>query len=479
MSALNGFCQWLLYRSKPIYPLMVGVGAAVSTVAIGTSIAQAARQGLSQESILFAIGLICFLIAAAIYAADARTRIHTLQADLIDKDGYKHFVEHAAEGFYRTALDGRIIEINGALAQIYGYDSQQALLGALNENSEAFYIDQGRRNEFLAQMRTQGRLDEFISKVCRRDGKTIWIVENARAVHSADSKFLYCEGTVHDITVQRESLQAMGKALNEAREAARAKAAFIAAMSHELKTPLNAVLGFSELMLHEPAGQINERYRAYLTDIHSNGKRLLDLICDVIDFARIEGHALELTECIFPIDQVIQAARETVLKSHPAAPAIIVRMPLQMPLVRGDPKRVSQAIANILSNAVKFTPTDGSVSVSGFWGPDGSFVVEIADTGIGMAPERIAAALEPFRQIDQSVARRFEGLGLGLSLAQGLIRLHDGRLAIASTVNKGTVVNIAFPPERVVLSAGQMEPATPMLHQPVGPSQGPPLALTA
>ena len=413
---------------------------------------QAASRSLAPETAVLAIGLICLIIATAIHRADTRERIEKLQDDIRDKDGYRHFVEHAAEGFFRTAPNGDIIELNAALAHIYGYDTQHALRAALNENPQDFYIDLSRREEFWSQLRAQGRVDDFISKVRRTDGKTIWITENARAVRDTEGRFLYCEGTVQDVTVQRESLQATRKALQEVQEAARAKAAFIAVMSHELKTPLNAVLGFSELMLQQLYGPISERYRCYLADIHSNGKRLLELVVDVIDFARIEGHALKLSDSIFPIDTAIQAARDTVLQVRKDGPAIVIQMPEQAPFVRGDAARISQVIANILSNAMKCTPADGSIRIKAYRGPDGSLLIEIADTGCGMPPDRIQTALEPFRQIDESVARRFEGLGLGLPLAHALIVLHGGRLAITSTVGKGTTVNIALPPSRVIVN---------------------------
>jgi signal transduction histidine kinase len=301
-------------------------------------------------------------------------------------------------------------------------------------------------------MRTQGHVEGFISKVGRRDGKTIWITENARAVHDKEGRLIYCEGTVHDITAEREALQATRKALQEAQEAARSKAAFIATMSHELKTPLNAVLGFSELMLQQICGPISEQYRSYLADIHANGRRLLELVKDVIDFARIEGQALELTDTVFSIDKVIQDVRDKLLQDCKEAPNVVIKMPQQTPLVRGDPNRIAQVITNILSNAIKFTPPEGSISVKVYRGTDNSLLIEIADSGIGMPPDRIDAALEPFRQIDERVARQYEGLGLGLPLAHGLIRLHGGRLAITSTPGKGTTINIALPPERVIAS---------------------------
>jgi PAS domain S-box-containing protein len=405
--------------------------------------------------------MVSFLVAAAIYAGQTHQRIERLRHEIRDRDGYRHFVDHAAEGFFRTGSGGEILEINAAFAHIFGYETQQALRAVLNENPQDFYLDLGRRNEFWSQLRAQGRVEDFISKVKRRDGKTIWVTENARSVHDEGGNFLYCEGTVQDITLERESLQATRKALQEAQESARAKAAFIAAMSHELKTPLNAVLGFSDLMLQELCGPISERYRAYLSDIHGNGKRLLDLVNDVIDFARIEGHALALTESTFCLAEAVYAARDAVLEHAKDAPEIAVRLPLQPPSLRGDRKRVVQVLSNLLSNAVKFTPAGGSISVKAYRGPDDGVLVEIADTGVGMSAERIALALEPFRQGDETLARRYEGLGLGLPLAHALVRLHGGRLAISSTEGQGTIVNFALPADRVVFERGLSPVASP------------------
>jgi len=259
--------QWCFHRSRPVYAVLLGVGAIVSLMGAGVSVVKLGRRDIAPESALLIIGMICLLVAAALHAARTRARMNQLESDIRDKDGYRHFVDHAAEGFFRTGPEGEILEINAALAHIYGYDSQHDLRTALNRNPEDFYLDLGRRQEFWSQLRAQGSVDEFISKVRRRDGKTIWITENARAVGDGEGRFLYCEGTVQDITVARETLQASRKALQETQEAERAKAAFIAAMSHELKTPLNAVLGFSELMLQQVCGPISERYHAYLADI--------------------------------------------------------------------------------------------------------------------------------------------------------------------------------------------------------------------
>ena len=171
----------------------------------------------------------------------------------------------------------------------------------------------------------------------------------------------------------------------------------------------------------------------------------------MIDFARSEGQAIALCETVFSIDEIVHAARDAVLKDRPNAPPIAIKLPARPPRVRGDDKRITQVLSNILANAVKFTPINGLISLKAYRGSDGSLLIEIADTGLGMTPDRIALALQPFRQGDESLARRYEGLGLGLPLALALVRLHGGRLAITSTVGKGTIVNIALPADRVLM----------------------------
>ena len=222
-------------------------------------------------------------------------------------------------------------------------------------------------------------------------------------------------------------------------------------MSHELKTPLNAVIGFADLMRQELFGPVNEpRYRSYIVDIHDNGRRLLTMINDILDLSRVEGGLLGLDEepvCLFDI---VLSAKDEVVESKPEAAPIAVEVPPDLPLLYADRRRVRQILLHLFSNAVKFTPREGSIVVSAKLAVNGGLTVAISDTGIGMERERIGHALEPFKQLDSRLARRFEGVGLGLPLANAFARLHGAQLAIDSTPGKGTVVTIAFPPERTL-----------------------------
>jgi PAS domain S-box-containing protein len=337
------------------------------------------------------------------------------------------------------------------LARVYGYESPEQLQREITDIARSLYLDPNRRAEFLALMAQDGRVLDFISQIRRRDGSVIWIVENARTVTDADGQFLFYEGTVEDITGQRESEDATRQALIETQEAARAKAAFLAAMSHELKTPLNAILGFSDLIQQELFGPINEpRYRSYITDIHVNGQHLLAKINDILDLSRIEGRLLEIDDRTVSVRESVVAACDMVKTARAEAAPIEIQIPADMPLLRADPRRLQQVLTHLLSNATKFTPAGGRIEIETLQSHEGGITIKITDTGIGMEPGRIGHALEPFKQLDSRLARRFEGVGLGLPLANALMQLHQGRLSILSVPGKGTTVTVEFPPERTV-----------------------------
>jgi len=401
---------------------------------------------------VIAFGAISIAAFAARHALARKNQIEALEQRLRDEISYHAFVDEAIEGFFRTTREGRYLIVNGALARIYGYDSPEQLRTEMTDIGQSLYVDPNRRMDFQRLIAEKARVKDFVSQIRQRDGTLIWISENARKVTDEDGQFLFYEGTVQDITVQRESEEAIRRALGETQEAALAKAAFLAAMSHELKTPLNAVIGFSDLMRQELFGPVGEpRYRAYIVDIHDNGRRLLGMINDILDLSRIESRLLDLEDDMVNIEDSITAACNTIAEDKPEAAPIHIEIAAQLPLLKADPRRLHQIFMHLLSNAVKFNSPEGRVMTRAFATPEGGLAIAISDTGIGMAPDRIAHALEPFKQLDGRVARRFEGVGLGLPLAKALVRLHEGSLTIESAPGVGTTVTVCFPPERMAV----------------------------
>jgi PAS domain S-box-containing protein len=363
---------------------------------------------------------------------------------------YRAFFDHAVDGIFRTTPEGHYLAVNQALADIYGYASPGALMTGLTDISAQLYVDIRRRDEFRALMQANDVVNNFVSEIYHRSGRRIWISENARAVRDWSGTLLCYEGTVKDVTEKFEQERALRTALRQAEIANKMKAAFLAAMSHELKTPLNAVLGFSEIIRDEVLGPVgHDMYRDYAGDIHKSGTRLLSVINDVLDVSRLEGGLLTLDARPENILDVVEGAIKQARAITHDGRRIEIDVPADMPSLLVDPRRLSQAIGNILANALKFTPASGQVRFTAQIAADGTVLLLVEDTGIGMEPETVAAALEPFRQLDASLARRFEGAGLGLSIAKALAELHGGALGVQSAVGEGTTVTITLPASRL------------------------------
>ena len=418
-----------------------GLPLGLALFALGVTVGLGAASDLGAEFfaglvILAVLTLLLMLLARL--AANGRLRVTAGEAS------YRAFFDQAVEGIFRTTPDGHYLAVNQALAEIYGYPDPQSLISGLTDIGAQLYVDPGRRGAFLGLMQAHDRVTDFVSEIRHRSGKRIWISENARAVRDWSGALICYEGTVQDITHKFEAEQALRAALRQAELANRAKAAFLAAMSHELKTPLNAVLGFSEIIRDEMLGRNGQpAYRDYAADIHASGRRLLSIINDVLDVTRLEGGLLALETRI--ADGLEIAEHALALASNATGDHRRVDLDVALPPLKVDPRRLSQALGNLLANALKFTPANGAVTLSAGLDPDGRVCFTVADSGIGMATETVALAMEPFRQIDGSLARKFEGAGLGLPIARALVELHGGQLSIQSEVGQGTQVTIRLP----------------------------------
>ena len=252
------------------------------------------------------------------------------------------------------------------------------------------------------------------------------------------------------------SLQAieLASARDLAETANRVRGQFLANMSHELRTPLNAVLGFSEVMQKELFGPLGDaRYREFATDIHNSGRHLLDIIGSILDLAKIDAGKLELHEEDVDMVDVMQVCGRLMMDSaRSGGVALTVRLPGSSVVMRADLTRIKQILLNLLSNAIKFTPAGKDVELSGEIREQG-FVLTFTDSGIGMSEEETETAMQPFRQIDSSLARRYQGTGLGLPLTKSLVELHGGALEIHSRLGHGTTVIVRFPKSRLVTDA--------------------------
>jgi two-component system cell cycle sensor histidine kinase PleC len=245
----------------------------------------------------------------------------------------------------------------------------------------------------------------------------------------------------------QENLE-LAAAMARAQAADRAKSEFLANMSHELRTPLNAIIGFSEIIKDESFGPIGpNRYRDYAVDIHESGQRLLAIINNVLDLVKIEAGAAQTTLSEVDPAQLIDAAVARIRDQAKAAEVnLTLRMAQELPSISTDSRRLNQVLTGILSNAIKFTPQGGRVSVRARWNQETDRVeISVSDTGIGIAPADIPVTLAPFGRVDAAANSKYPGAGLGLPLAKRFTELLGGEIEIQSRLGQGTEIIVRLP----------------------------------
>ncbi len=234
----------------------------------------------------------------------------------------------------------------------------------------------------------------------------------------------------------------------EAERMSLAKSSFLANMSHELRTPLNSIIGFADVLLSGMSGKLVDKQAEYLTDIKDASSYLQVLINDVLDISKIEAGKLELDEGEIDVAEQIERCHPFVKEqAQKARVSLNTEVSPDLALLHGDQRLFRQMLINLWTNAVKFTPENGRVTVRAAINEQGELAISVIDTGIGISPEDIPKALAIYEQTDSG--KNKEGTGLGVPLARRMAELHGGRLELESEVDKGTTATIIFPGHRL------------------------------
>src|SRR5690606_11315149 len=262
---------------------------------------------------------------------------------------------------------------------------------------------------------------------------------------SGDTTALY--GLLQDVTAEKRNRIALQHALEETEAANRAKSRFLATMSHELRTPLNAIIGFSEMMNAELLGPLgNKRYVDYAASINESGRYLLDLINDILDMSKIEAGKYELVHEPVNVVKAIRLSCHMVENTvRDKGLTLTLKNSNENPVIEADRRAFMQVILNVLSNAVKFTETGGTVTVNVTDAPENRIKIEVQDTGIGIPADKLNRIGQPFEQVSGAMTRGHGGTGLGLAITKKLVEMHDGEMQITSVYGQGTTVTIVFP----------------------------------
>jgi PAS domain S-box-containing protein len=363
----------------------------------------------------------------------------------------RSILDTATDGVALLDRQGRVLGMNRSAEALFGFDSSEiegrnftVLFAPESHRAAADYLD-GLAVNGVASVLNDGR--EVIGRV--REGGLIPLFMTLGRVGDDAQKFC---AVFRDITQWKRAEEELVHARREAERASSAKSEFLAKISHEIRTPLNAIIGFAEVMMEERLGPVaNERYREYLKDIHASGEHLVSLINDLLDLSKIEAGKLDL---LFASVDLNEIASQSMALMQPQAnrERIIIRTALSpdLPPVVADARSIRQIVLNLLSNSIRFTPPGGQVIVSTTLTDTGEVHLRVRDTGIGMTEGEIKTALEPFRQIATAGRAKQGGTGLGLPLTKALVEANRASFSIKSTVNAGTLVEIAFPSTRVL-----------------------------
>jgi PAS domain S-box-containing protein len=355
---------------------------------------------------------------------------------------YRGIFEHSVEGIFQTSPDGRYLAANQALAKIYGYDSASELMEGLSDIENRLYVVSSRRTDFQTEITANDLVTNFESEVYRKDGSTIWIEENARAVRNSEGILEYYEGTVVDISARKKIELARAQIEEELRRAKegaeranRSKSEFLANMSHELRTPLNGVLGYTQILQRSP--ETTPKVRKGIEVIHQSAEHLLLLINDILDLSKIEAQHLELAPRPIAFREFLESIGG-IMRMRAQQKKIAFQEHEDKDLPEGvlaDDKRLRQVLINLIGNAIKFTDKGGISFEVQRQGDKTRFTIK--DTGIGIPPDKIDSLFKAFSQVADK-ERNSEGTGLGLALSQKLVQLMGSTIQVESQHGSGS-----------------------------------------
>jgi signal transduction histidine kinase len=357
---------------------------------------------------------------------------------------------------------------NRYFLELSGYQSLEALaaaggLHALFADPTSDALAQSGGAQSLSVMTSHGErrpVEGRLFTIPWAEGSALALIlsngEAAERRRTAALSISAAEGEIRELRTRLDSFKKSEEerrsATREAQKAAATKAEFVAKVSHEIRTPLNAITGFAEVIVAERFGPIgNERYREYVKDIHEAGMHLVSLLNDLLDLSKIETGQLDLAFANVSLNDLTQQC-VGIMQPQASRARIIIRTSLTpgLPQVVADERSLRQIVLNLLSNSIRFTGPGGQVIVSTAFADNGEAVLRVRDTGVGMSEKDVEAALEPFRQTAVAGTWGSGGTGLGLPLTKALAEANRAHFSIKSAPNSGTLVEVAFPPTRVV-----------------------------
>ena len=356
-------------------------------------------------------------------------RRRKMEKDLADAERkYHEIVEQSLHGIYQTTPDGRILSANPAFARALGYDDLEHMESFQGLLAEPLYVDLDRRAAFKEHIEAQGSVLGFEARMRRKNGAVIWASIDARVVRDDAGNVKYYEGVLTDIT--------------DRKEAERLKADFVSFVTHQLRTPLTGIKWLLELA---QGGELSEETASYVHDARASADRLITLVNDLLDVSRLESGRLatspEATDLALVTSNVVAELAPLAQEKHQN---VVMESAAGVPAVFVDPKLAREVVLNLISNALRYTPERGAVTVR-MGAKNGAVEWEVRDTGIGIPASALPRLFEKFYRAENAAVVHTEGTGLGLYLVRLIVERSGGRVWCESTEGAGSTFHFTLP----------------------------------
>jgi PAS domain S-box-containing protein len=369
------------------------------------------------------------------------------------------FERDTSDWLWETKLDGSLAYFSPRLASVLGRAPEQMI----GKNLFALMRDDNNSDHIDSLRDLTLRQSEILNYVLPLDqqGAKQYFQITARPLFDVSGDFLGYRGVGRDVTSQHDSEEQIRAAKESAERASAAKSQFLAVISHELRTPINAIVGFSEVLNAAHSENLPAASRKdYLNTVLESAKHLQGLINDILDATRIERGAFHLSEQENDAAELVEVAIKICRDQAATANISIVAHVAEDVNLMGDMTRLKQVILNLLTNAIKFSPAGGVVNIDMQCGAERQLIISIRDAGIGISAEDALLVFEPFVQADGSITRQYGGMGLGLSIARRIARMHGGDVTLEGERGVGTDARLILPSARVRWPQKYVKPAS-------------------
>jgi len=352
------------------------------------------------------------------------------------------FLETSPFAFFTIDTQGNHVYVSPGIEQLTGYTQDEFLRGLVKPETYIHEDDLDKFMKFYGQA-LQGEKSEIEFRLKRKDGNIISVALNSKPMFDADGNLVGVQAVERDVTERKKAEMELSQNI----EKEQIKTEFMSLISHELRTPVTPIQGYTEILLSEKAGKLGDEQRSALQIIKSNAKRLLDLIDSVLDITRVEyGKSIEVKKEPVSLNAIVEEVIDSYkFQFDQKSIKLNVALSNEIETILADEAKISRVIANLLGNAIKFTPKKSSVTLK--TSKEGETLeFEIIDKGIGLENENLVKVFEKFHQVDSSYTREAGGIGMGLTLVKEIVEAHGGKVwAESEGLGKGSKFIFTIP----------------------------------